>query len=143
MAKKVPGVSKLLTQNKGKAIKLDTLLKDVSLTSAEKKAIRSDVRKKYQNIPKQQQDQIIADRTGAALKKANVDINNQNSVIAKKDFNKQMKNAPRKLTPATQQQGSGNNWVYTAAKAGVGGGLVLGLANSKGKQSNGQLYNQF
>lgn len=38
--------------------------------------------------------------------------------------------------------GDGNNWVYKAASAGVGGGLVLSMANNKGQQSNSQLYGQ-
>lgn len=35
-----------------------------------------------------------------------------------------------------------DNWVYKAAAAGVGGGLVLSMSNSKGQQSNQQLYGQ-
>lgn len=38
--------------------------------------------------------------------------------------------------------GDGNNWVYKVASAGVGGGLVLSMANNKGQQSNSQLYGQ-
>ena len=39
-------------------------------------------------------------------------------------------------------KGNGSNWVYKAAAAGVGGGLVLSMANNKGQQSNSQLYGQ-
>ena len=39
-------------------------------------------------------------------------------------------------------KGNGSNWVYKAAAAGVGGGLVLSIANNKGQQSNSQLYGQ-
>ena len=39
-------------------------------------------------------------------------------------------------------KGNANNWVYKAAAAGVGGGLVLSMANNKGQQSNSQLYGQ-
>lgn len=35
-----------------------------------------------------------------------------------------------------------DNWVYKAAAAGVGGGLVLSMSNSRGQQSNQQLYGQ-
>lgn len=35
-----------------------------------------------------------------------------------------------------------NNWVYKAAAAGVGGGMVLSMSNSRGQQSNSQLYGQ-
>lgn len=35
-----------------------------------------------------------------------------------------------------------DNWVYKAAAAGVGGGLILSMANNKGQQSNQQLYGQ-
>lgn len=38
--------------------------------------------------------------------------------------------------------GKGDNWVYKTAAAGVGGGLILSMANNKGQQSNSQLYNQ-
>lgn len=37
---------------------------------------------------------------------------------------------------------TGDNWVYKTAAAGVGGGLVLSMANNKGQQSNSQLYGQ-
>lgn len=35
-----------------------------------------------------------------------------------------------------------DNWVYKAAAAGVGGGLILSMSNSRGQQSNQQLYGQ-
>lgn len=35
-----------------------------------------------------------------------------------------------------------DNWVYKLAGAGVGGGIVLSMANNKGQQSNSQLYGQ-
>lgn len=35
-----------------------------------------------------------------------------------------------------------NNYVYKMAAAGVGGGLVLSMANNRGQQSNAQLYGQ-
>ena len=35
-----------------------------------------------------------------------------------------------------------NNWVYKAAAAGVGGGMVLSMSNSRGQQPNSQLYGQ-
>lgn len=35
-----------------------------------------------------------------------------------------------------------DNWVYKAAAAGVGGGLVLSMSNNRGQQSNQQLYGQ-
>lgn len=35
-----------------------------------------------------------------------------------------------------------DNWVYKAAAAGVGGGLVLSMSNSRGQQNNKQLYGQ-
>lgn len=35
-----------------------------------------------------------------------------------------------------------SNWVYKAAAAGVGGGMVLSMANNKGQQTNNQLYGQ-
>ena len=37
----------------------------------------------------------------------------------------------------------GNNFVYNMAAMGVGGGLVLNMANNKGQQSNAQLYGQY
>lgn len=37
----------------------------------------------------------------------------------------------------------GNNTVYNMAALGVGGGLVLNMANNKGQQSNAQLYGQY
>lgn len=37
----------------------------------------------------------------------------------------------------------GNNFVYNMAALGVGGGLVLNMANNKGQQSNAQLYGQY
>lgn len=40
------------------------------------------------------------------------------------------------------KKGIANNFVYRAAAAGVGGGLVLSMANNKGQQSNAQLYGQ-
>lgn len=39
-------------------------------------------------------------------------------------------------------KGNANNWVYKAASVGVGGGLVLSMANNRGQQSNSQLYGQ-
>lgn len=39
-------------------------------------------------------------------------------------------------------KGNANNFVYRAAAAGVGGGLVLSMANNRGQQSNAQLYGQ-
>ena len=36
-----------------------------------------------------------------------------------------------------------NNFVYNMAALGVGGGLVLNMANNKGQQSNAQLYGQY
>ena len=37
----------------------------------------------------------------------------------------------------------GNNFVYNMAAMGVGGALVLNMANNKGQQSNAQLYGQY
>ena len=37
----------------------------------------------------------------------------------------------------------GNNFVYNMAAMGVGGGLVLNMANAKGQQTNAQLYGQY
>lgn len=37
----------------------------------------------------------------------------------------------------------GNNTVYNMAALGVGGSLVLNMANNKGQQSNAQLYGQY
>jgi hypothetical protein len=37
----------------------------------------------------------------------------------------------------------GNNFVYNMAAMGVGGGLVLNMANNKGQQTNAQLYGQY
>ena len=42
-----------------------------------------------------------------------------------------------------QDKIKGNNFVYNMAAMGVGGGLVLNLANNKGQQSNAQLYGQY
>lgn len=42
----------------------------------------------------------------------------------------------------TDKKGIGNNFVYRAAAAGVGGGIVLSMANNRGQQSNAQLYGQ-
>lgn len=37
----------------------------------------------------------------------------------------------------------GNNFVYNMTALGVGGGLVLNMANNKGQQTNAQLYGQY
>lgn len=42
-----------------------------------------------------------------------------------------------------QDKIKGNNFVYNMAAMGVGGGLVLNMANNKGQQSNAQLYGQY
>jgi hypothetical protein len=42
-----------------------------------------------------------------------------------------------------QDKIKGNNFVYNIAAMGVGGGLVLNMANNKGQQSNAQLYGQY
>lgn len=42
-----------------------------------------------------------------------------------------------------QDKVKGNNFVYNMAAMGVGGGLVLNMANNKGQQSNAQLYGQY
>lgn len=41
-----------------------------------------------------------------------------------------------------QKDAKADNWVYKLAGAGVGGGIVLSMANNKGQQSNSQLYGQ-
>ena len=42
-----------------------------------------------------------------------------------------------------QDKVKGNNFVYNMAAMGVGGALVLNMANNKGQQSNAQLYGQY
>ena len=42
-----------------------------------------------------------------------------------------------------QDKVKGNNFVYNMAAMGVGGGLVLNMANAKGQQTNAQLYGQY
>lgn len=49
---------------------------------------------------------------------------------------------PNKSANNKDSKGIGNNFIYRAAAAGVGGGLVLSMANNKGQQSNAQLYGQ-
>ena len=52
------------------------------------------------------------------------------------------KNNRKQETPQSSGGGKGSNWVYKAAAAGVGGGMVLSMANNKGQQTNNQLYGQ-
>lgn len=42
----------------------------------------------------------------------------------------------------TDTKANANNWVYKAAGAGVGGGIVLSMFNNRGQQPNSQLYGQ-
>lgn len=59
--------------------------------------------------------------------------------LLKKKEARQNKSSSNISTAATSP---GDNWVYKAAAAGVGGGLVLSMASNKGQQSNSQLYGQ-
>lgn len=54
------------------------------------------------------------------------------------------KNSPSKEAPSTTKKisNNANNWVYKAAGAGVGGGIVLSMFNNRGQQPNSQLYGQ-
>lgn len=54
------------------------------------------------------------------------------------------KNSPSGGNKSAQKQKDpkADNWVYKLAGAGVGGGIVLSMANNKGQQSNSQLYGQ-
>lgn len=60
--------------------------------------------------------------------------NNVNKFYNRPELEKKYKEMKPKI--------NGSNWVYKAAAAGVGGGLVLSMSNNKGQQSNNQLYGQ-
>ena len=49
----------------------------------------------------------------------------------------------KKESVSLLEKAKGNNFVYNMAAMGVGGGLVLNMANNKGQQSNAQLYGQY
>lgn len=49
----------------------------------------------------------------------------------------------KSILQQAQEKVKGNNFVYNMAAMGVGGGLVLNMANNKGQQSNAQLYGQY
>lgn len=49
----------------------------------------------------------------------------------------------KKESGSLLEKAKGNNFVYNMAAMGVGGALVLNMANNKGQQSNAQLYGQY
>lgn len=66
----------------------------------------------------------------------------------KKTANPQLETSPgnsgnNSIMQQVQDKVKGNNFVYNIAAMGVGGGLVLNMANNKGQQSNAQLYGQY
>lgn len=66
----------------------------------------------------------------------------------KKTANHQPETSPgnsgnNSIMQQVQDKVKGNNFVYNMAAMGVGGGLVLNMANNKGQQSNAQLYGQY
>jgi hypothetical protein len=63
----------------------------------------------------------------------------------KKTANPQPETSPgnNSIMQQVQDKVKGNNFVYNMAAMGVGGGLVLNMANNKGQQSNAQLYGQY
>lgn len=68
-------------------------------------------------------------------------------VIERGKKNRQPETSPSggnaSIIQQAQDKIKGNNFVYNMAALGVGGGLVLNMANNKGQQSNAQLYGQY
>lgn len=91
--------------------------------------------------------------TGYTVKDATDDALTNNAkykekvVIERGKKNRQPETSPSggnaSIMKQVQDKVKGNNFVYNMAAMGVGGGLVLNLANNKGQQSNAQLYGQY
>lgn len=75
------------------------------------------------------------------------DIDHSGGPSKKKAASQQTEASPsggnQSILQQAQDRVKGNNFVYNMAALGVGGGLVLNMANNKGQQSNAQLYGQY
>lgn len=70
-------------------------------------------------------------------------VGNGTTYIPNKNNSVGAKNSPSGgNSSAKKKDPKADNWVYKAAAAGVGGGLVLSMSNSRGQQTNQQLYGQ-
>ena len=70
-------------------------------------------------------------------------VGNGTTYIPNKNNSVGTKNSPSGgNSSAKKKDPKADNWVYKAAAAGVGGGLVLSMSNSRGQQTNQQLYGQ-
>lgn len=98
--------------------------------------------KKYEELKSLEYDSISS-KSQFATDKFGEELKNKESQFKKKqakmeNFSKQ----PNASAKNRDIKGVGNNWVYKAAAAGVGGGILFSMFDSRGQQSNAQLYGQ-
>jgi len=100
-------------------------------TTAYSEALKVDA----ENIRQKRKENKVYNRQELEKKLEEVQYNkNVNKFYNRPELEKKYKEMKPKI--------NGNNWVYKAAAASVGGGLVLSMANNKGQQTNNQLYGQ-
>ena len=100
--------------------------------------------RKAERIQKNAQEQAIAQEKKANLKIAReMESMNGPGIGAAKVQETSPSGGNASIIQQAQDKIKGNNFVYNMAAMGVGGGLVLNMANNKGQQTNAQLYGQY
>lgn len=103
--------------------------------------------RKAERTQRNAQEQAIAQEKRANLKIAQ-EIGDNQEIRKNVSRPQQSETSPgnsgnTSIMQQVQDKVKGNNFVYNMAAMGVGGGLVLNMANNKGQQSNAQLYGQY